>query len=100
MSPSKLHSNLAMGLPVVYIGPEKSNVDDAIARFGCGVSARIGEVDRVVGAIRAMMHDSLEHAAMRDRARDAFDAAYCDERTMPQFERVLSEVAGEKPRRE
>lgn len=100
MSPSKLHSNLAMGLPVVYVGPEKSNVDDAIARFGCGVSARIGEVDRVVGAIRAMMHDSLEHAALRDRARAAFDAAYCDERTMPQFERVISEVVGEKSRRE
>jgi glycosyltransferase involved in cell wall biosynthesis len=99
MSPSKLHSNLAMGLPVVYVGPEKSNVDDAIARFRCGVSARIGEVDRVVRAIREMMHDTLEHAALRDRARGAFDEAYCDERTLPQFERVLAEVVGDKPRR-
>lgn len=101
MSPSKLHSNLAMGLPVIYVGPEKSNVDDAIARFGCGVSARIGEVDRVVKAVRSMMHDSLEHASLRDKARGAFDAAYCDERTLPQFERVLSEAAGERvPARE
>ncbi|MGP1309975.1 MAG: glycosyltransferase family 4 protein [Phycisphaerales bacterium] len=98
MSPSKLHSNLAMGLPVVYVGPEKSNVDDAIARFGCGVSARIGEVDRVVAAVRAMLHEPIEHAALRDRARDAFDEAYCDERTLPKFERVLAEIVGEKPR--
>ena len=30
MSPSKLHANLAAGLPVVYVGPQGSNVDEAI----------------------------------------------------------------------
>ena len=32
MSPSKLHANLAAGLPVLYVGPEGSNVDEAIKR--------------------------------------------------------------------
>ncbi len=36
MSPSKLHANLAAGLPVLYVGPTGSNVDEAIERFGCG----------------------------------------------------------------
>lgn len=94
MSPSKLHSNLAMRLPVIYIGPEKSNVDDAIRRFGCGVSVRIGEVDRVVESLRGMMRDASLHAGLRAKARAAFDGAYCDLRTMPEFERVLSETTG------
>lgn len=94
MSPSKLHSNLAMRLPVIYIGPEKSNVDDAIRRFGCGESVRIGEVDRVVESVRSMMRDAGAHGALRARARAAFDGAYCDLRTLPEFERVLGEVTG------
>ena len=36
MSPSKLHANLAAGLPVVYVGPEGSNVDEAIRRHDVG----------------------------------------------------------------
>ena len=51
MSPSKLHSNLAMSLPVIYIGPVKSNVDDAIQRFDFGVSIRHGDVDCLVAAL-------------------------------------------------
>src|SRR5205823_2122944 len=45
MSPSKLHACLAMGLPVLYVGPPKTNVDEAIARFVCGVTLRPGQVD-------------------------------------------------------
>ena len=89
MSPSKLHSNLAMGLPVIYIGPQKSNVDDAIQRFGCGASARHGDVDGLVAAIRGLADDKQRHTAMRQKAREAFDGAYCDLQTLPQFEQVI-----------
>ncbi len=92
MSPSKLHSNLAMGLPVLYVGPEKSNVDDAIRRFDCGVSLRHGEVDALVAGVRAMMEDRGFFDQARQRARRAFDDAYCDVRTLEQFDRVLAEV--------
>jgi putative colanic acid biosynthesis glycosyltransferase WcaI len=89
MSPSKLHSNLAMGLPVIYIGPPKSNVDDAIQRFGCGASTRHGDVDGLVAAIRGLADDKQRHQAMRQKAREAFDGAYCDLQTLPQFEQVI-----------
>ena len=39
MSPSKLHANLAAGLPVLYVGPEGSNVDEAIARSRRGAAS-------------------------------------------------------------
>ena len=58
MSPSKLHANLAAGLPVLYVGPEGSNVDDAITRYAAGRSLREGDVDGVVQAVRELRTDA------------------------------------------
>ena len=44
MSPCKLHGGLAMGRPVLYVGPPGTNVDEAIATYGCGSSLRQGDV--------------------------------------------------------
>lgn len=89
MSPSKLHASLAMGLPVIYVGPEKSNVDDAIKRFDCGVSLRHGQSAELAAFVRKMIVDEQALDAYRARARRAFDEAYCDTRTLPQFDAVL-----------
>lgn len=96
ISPSKLHANLAMRLPVIYIGPEKSNVDDAIRRFDCGVSVRRGDVDSVVGYIRTMVGDREALTNSKDRARSAFDAAYCDTRAMLRFDQVFEGLANDQ----
>ncbi|HEV7299176.1 MAG TPA: glycosyltransferase family 4 protein [Tepidisphaeraceae bacterium] len=90
MSPSKLHSNLAMALPVVYVGPAGSNVDDAITRFDCGVSLRAGQTQALVDQLTALAADAERTATLRRNARAAFDAAYCDLRTLPQFDALLS----------
>lgn len=86
MSPSKLHANLAAGLPVLYVGPPASNVDEAIGRFGCGTSVREGDVDGLVAAVRALAGDTGD---LRRRARAAFDEAYCDLATLPRLDAVL-----------
>jgi hypothetical protein len=85
MSPSKLHANLAARLPVLYIGPEGSNVDEAITRHGVGRSVRHGDVSGVVAAVRELASD----AAARERARAAFDAHYSDEAALPRFDELL-----------
>ncbi|TVQ60382.1 MAG: glycosyltransferase WbuB [Phycisphaerales bacterium] len=97
MSPSKLHSNLAMRLPVIYIGPEKSNVDDAIRWYGCGVSVREGDAAGVTRFVREAMADPARFEALRAEARRAFDEAYCDERTLPRFDGVLASLREEAP---
>lgn len=94
MSPSKLHSNLAAGLPVLYVGPKGSNVDEAIERFGCGASVRQGDVEGVVRFVEEALGNPEKLAEMQRRARGAFEAAYCDVQTLPQFEQVLERVAG------
>jgi colanic acid biosynthesis glycosyl transferase WcaI len=85
MSPSKLHANLAAGLPVLYVGPAGSNVDEAITRFDCGTSLREGDVAGLVAAVRTLRDDT----AVGANARKAFDEAYSDVATLPRFDEVI-----------
>lgn len=98
MSPSKLHANLAAGLPIVYVGPPGSNVDEAIERFGCGVSLRTGDTAGLVATIGRLRDD----AAWRDRlaaaARVAFETAYCDAATLPQWDAILDPTPSRRDR--
>ncbi|MBA2496932.1 MAG: glycosyltransferase family 4 protein [Acidimicrobiia bacterium] len=89
MSPSKLHSSLATGRPILYVGPRGSNVDDAIERFDCGVSLREGDVDGLVTAVRRLRDDPGWAADVRARARTAFETAYCDAATLPAFDELI-----------
>jgi len=89
MSPSKLHANLAMGVPVLYIGPEGSNVDEAIRTFECGVSLRPGDTMGAVEFIGRLMEDPAYHARLAARSRRAFLMVYCDHQTLPQFDKVI-----------
>lgn len=97
ISPSKLHAGLAAGLPVVYLGPAGSNVDEAITRFGVGLTARHGDADRVAEFIRHQLRNPTEYARLRVASRAAFEAAYCDVVTLPQFDRLLSGLTAERP---
>jgi glycosyltransferase involved in cell wall biosynthesis len=92
MSPSKLHSNLAMALPILYIGPAGTNVDEAIERFSCGASVRPGEVDRAVAFLRNLMRDREAQTELRRRSRRAFEEAYCDEKTLPKFDAIFERL--------
>jgi glycosyltransferase involved in cell wall biosynthesis len=92
MSPSKLHANLAMGLPVVYVGPLNSNVDTAISRFHCGVSLRNGDAAGLASYLRRLSKSEDLRETLRRRARQAFEAAYCDMQTLPAFDRLLESL--------
>ncbi|HET6249256.1 MAG TPA: glycosyltransferase family 4 protein [Tepidisphaeraceae bacterium] len=92
MSPSKLHSNLAMGLPIIYVGPQGGNVDEAITQFGCGISLRPGNAREFADFVRQMINDRDALLEMKRRARNAFEQAYCDRRTLPMFDRVIADI--------
>ncbi len=89
MSPSKLQSYLAMGLPVVYVGPPGSNADGAIRESGAGAALRQGDDAGVASFIMAARADPGRLAAMRAAARRAFAEAYCDRAVLPRFDRVI-----------
>ena len=93
MSPSKLHGNLAMRLPILYVGPQATNVDEAIARFSCGVSLRPGNSGGMVSFIRSLMADRALQEDFRAAARAAYEQAYCDRQTLGQFDELLDLLA-------
>ncbi len=92
MSPSKLHANLAMGLPAIYVGPPGSNVDEAVSRHDCGVSLRHGDVAGMVEFLRQRLQSPSSLADLKKNARRAFEEHYCDNVTHPQFDRVIADV--------
>jgi hypothetical protein len=89
MSPSKLHGALGMGVPITYVGPEGSNISEAIDRHRCGVSIRHGDVDALVTAIRRWRDDPAALGAAAAGARRAFEADYCDLATLPRWDVLL-----------
>ena len=89
MSPCKLHGALALGTPVVYVGPAGSNVDRAVETYACGFSIRQGDADGLVDALRRLRDDPGLASEMSRNARKAFEDAYSDEQTLPQFDRLL-----------
>ena len=87
MSPSKLHANLAAGLPVLYVGPAGSNVDEAITPHDAGRSLREGDVDgRGARPSASCAADPTAPAP----GPAAFEAAYCDAATLPALRRACS----------
>ncbi len=97
MSPSKIHSNLATGLPLIYVGPRTSNVDEAVRHFGCGVSLRHGDAPGLVAFVRRMIADGAERERLRGAAREAFERAYCDAATLPLFDAAIRHALGGRP---
>lgn len=92
MSPSKIHSYLAAGLPIAYVGPRRSNVDEAIERFGCGFRVRPGDASSLAAELRRLADDPTSLDEMRTRARTAFEQAYTDEVGVASWERLLDRV--------
>ena len=82
-SPCKLNGSLAMGLPVVYAGPEGSNVDRAIVEYDCGFSLRQGDIAGLTDAIRRLRSDPVLAAKLSRNARRAFEEAHSDRSALP-----------------
>jgi len=71
--PCKIYGALAVGRPILFLGPEESHAGEIIAagRFGRGL--RHGDVVGVTAAIRDFM--SLNEVALADLGREAADLA-------------------------
>lgn len=89
MSPSKLHGSLGMGKPITYVGPQGSNISEAIDAHDCGISVRHGDVDGLVAAIRRWRDDPSALGEAAANARRAFVASYSDEAVLPRWDELL-----------
>ncbi len=92
MSPSKIYTYLAAGLPVLYVGPTETNVDEAIVEFKCGLSFRNGAVPEISRSLIELRDDQDQQRHFSTNASSAFKNAYCADKIMPQFEKLLADL--------
>ncbi len=75
ISPSKLHAWLCAGKPVIYVGPEGSNVSETVQAFDCGVIVNPVEpnsFDRVA----TLVSDACAVENMRRQSRLAWESRH------------------------
>ena len=75
--PSKVYGAMAVGRPILYLGPRPSHVSLLVEKFGVGWHVSHGDVDGAVATLRAIADSSpAERQAMGDRARAAIEHEY------------------------
>lgn len=91
MSPSKMHAWLEAGKPVIYIGPEGSNVTETVRTFGCGFIVNPAEpnsFDQVV--IRVSDTTAVER--MRQQSQAAWTSRHRPDVGLAAWSRVLYQL--------
>lgn len=94
MSPSKMHAWLGAGKPILYLGPEGSNVTETIRAFDCGfiVDPRDSHgFDRVA---REILAESAILTEMGQRARQAWTERHTSAVGLGAWQQVLSQLIG------
>ncbi len=75
--PGKLYGAMASGRPVVFIGPDDSEVAQTIREEDCGFVVAPGDVAGLVSVIRRLKRDSGLSEALGARGRQAFLNRHC-----------------------
>jgi hypothetical protein len=70
--PCKVYGSMAVGRPILFLGPRPSHVSDLIDQHGIGWHVNHGDIEGCVAAIREMKATSADALAARgDRAQTA-----------------------------
>ena len=90
--PSKLYGILAVGRPVIYIGPEESEVALVIRESKCGYVIRPGDVQGAIKALLACYHDRVPLKQRGQEAQAHFQRFYDRPVATEQFWCLLQRV--------
>ena len=76
MSPSKIHGYLAAGVPLIYLGPEGSNVDEAIDEYRCGFRVDENDSEGFVTCLDTIRSSDFKDSEFSARAVQAASDQY------------------------
>ncbi|TAA55817.1 glycosyltransferase family 4 protein [Shinella sp. JR1-6] len=93
--PSKFYGILAAGRPTLFIGDPKGSVAAVIDAQGCGVTAAIGDPERLAGVIEALAATPERVAAMGVKARAVLEADYAYDRALITWRKLFHALAEE-----
>jgi glycosyltransferase involved in cell wall biosynthesis len=89
MVPSKTYGIMAVGSPIVYIGPE-SDISWTIERFKCGYIVKNGNVDEFIKRIKELYNNKKLRKNMGLKARRGFEKEYTKKKIMEKYLSVLN----------
>jgi glycosyltransferase involved in cell wall biosynthesis len=90
--PSKLYGILAVGRPVIFIGPEESEVARVIRDGNCGYVIRPGDVQSAMQALLACYHDRIPLKQRGQAAQAHFQRFYDRPVATEKFWRLLQRI--------
>lgn len=91
--PSKFYGVLAAGRPTLFIGDPKGSVAAVIDAHGCGVTATIGEPERLAGTIASLAAAPERVAAMGAKARALLETDYAYDRALVSWRTLFHALA-------
>ncbi len=89
MAPSKIYSYLACGKPLIYIGPDGSNVADAIDNYQCGFRIEEDDIDGLHHCLESLLADTFDYEALSRSAAKAVACRYSETAAVPDVLRVI-----------
>jgi len=93
--PKKLYGALAVARPVIFVGPERSEVAQVISEAMCGFVVEQGDADGFVAAVQRLKAGTGERQAMGKRAYEAFVAKYERKIGTAKIRELLEKVAAQ-----
>lgn len=78
LAPSKIHTYLAAGLPLLYVGAPGSNVHEAIDRFDCGVHVAPDDAGAFLACLERLAIPAFDRDRLVRHARSAVRERYVE----------------------
>jgi len=89
MVPSKTYGIMAVGSPIVYVGP-RSDISWAIEKFNCGYIVNNGNVDEFIKRIKELYYNKKLRKTLGMKARRGFEEEYTKKKIMEKYLSVLN----------
>ena len=97
--PSKFYGSLAAGRPVIFIGPERSEIARIIHETRCGYVIAQDDEEGFRQAVLTLCRQPEHRRALGERARAAFESRFDRPRAAGKFGRALEEISEGVPGR-
>ncbi|MEE8169867.1 MAG: glycosyltransferase family 4 protein [Phycisphaerae bacterium] len=90
--PYKFYSILAAGRPVVYVGPQSSEIVAYINDFRCGVHVAQSDAAGLADALSRLANDETKRSNMGARARALFENEFTSDRAVRDWIALIERV--------
>jgi colanic acid biosynthesis glycosyl transferase WcaI len=96
--PSKIYGTLAVGRPVIFIGPEHCEVAQIVHDSSCGFVVAPGDVKSAANALRTLALDATLRREMGGRAKRYYQEKLGRKRSVARIIDVIERVGGNERR--